>query len=81
MAPQVGHIRRYYIESIPLDGKELRGAKGAKGREYINLLFKVEEEIKSLPDEEKKQKRQEASPPILDAFWAWVEETSASFRT
>lgn len=77
------HVRRYYIESIPLDGKgkELHGAKGAKGREYINLLFKVEEEIKSLPDEEKKQKRQEASRPILDAFWAWVEETSALSTT
>jgi transposase len=73
------HCRRYYIESIPLDnnGKELPGSKGAVGREYINCLFKVEAEIKALPYEEKKQKRQEASKPILDAFWAWVDETSA----
>ena len=47
----------------------------------INLLFKVEEEIKSLSPEEKKQKRQEASRPILDAFWSWVEETSALHTT
>lgn len=35
------HVRRYYIESIPLDnnGKELEGSKGAEGREFINLLF------------------------------------------
>ena len=73
------HVRRYYIDSIPLDnnGKELSGSKGAEGREFINLLFKVEEEIKDLSYEEKKQKRQEASRPILDAFWAWVEKTSA----
>lgn len=72
------HCRRYFIESIPLDnkGKEIPGSKGAVGREYINCLFKVEAEIKDLPDEEKKQKRQEASKPILDAFWAWVSETS-----
>lgn len=72
------HCRRYYIESIPLDtnGKELPGSKGAVGREYINCLFKVEAEIKDLPYEEKKQKRQEASKPILDAFWTWVDETS-----
>ena len=77
------HVRRYYIESIPLDnnGKELSGSKGAEGREYINLLFKVEEEIKDLSYGEKKQKRQEASRPILDAFWAWVEETSALATT
>jgi len=73
------HCRRYYIESIPLDnnGKELPGSKGAEGREYINCLFKVEEQIKDLPYEERKQKRQEASRPILDAFWTWVTETSA----
>ena len=77
------HARRYLIESIPLDskGKEIPGSKGAEGREYINLLFKVEEEIKNLPCEEKKQKRQDASRPILDAFWSWVEKTSAIYTT
>ena len=77
------HARRYFIESIPLDsrGKEIPGSKGAEGRGYIDLLFKVEDEIKSLSPEEKKQKRQEASRPILDAFWSWVEETSALHTT
>lgn len=77
------HARRYLIESIPLDsqGKEIPGSKGAEGREYINLLFKVEEEIKNLPYEEKKQKRQDASKPILDAFWTWAEKTSAMYTT
>lgn len=77
------HARRYLIESIPLDskGKEIPGSKDAEGREYINLLFKVEWEIKNLPYEEKKQKRQDASKPILDAFWTWVEKTSAMYTT
>lgn len=77
------HCRRYFIESIPLDskGKEIPGSKGAEGREYINLLFKVEDEIKDLPFDERKQKRQDASRPILDAFWSWVEETSVLHTT
>jgi transposase len=77
------HCRRYYIESIPLDnnGKEIKGSKGAEGRAYIDLLFKVEKEIENLSFEEKKQKRQEASQPILDAFWSWVLETSAKHTT
>ncbi len=77
------HVRRYFIESIPLDtkGKEIPGSKGAEGREYVNLLFKVEDEIKDLPYEEKKQKHQDASRPILDAFWSWVEKTSAMYTT
>ena len=71
------HARRYLIDSNPLDekGKGIPGSKGAEGKEYIDLLFKVEKEIKDLPYEEKKQKRQEASRPILDTFWSWVEET------
>lgn len=77
------HCRRYFIESIPLDtcGKEIPDTKGAEGREFINLLFKIEKEIENLSFEEKKQKRQEASQPVLDAFWSWVEETSSMHTT
>ncbi|MEY8357359.1 IS66 family transposase [Lachnospiraceae bacterium 54-53] len=77
------HCRRYFIESIPLDnkGKEIPGSKGAQGREYINLLFKVEEEIENLSFEEKKKKRQEASKPILDEFWSWNEKTAVMHTT
>lgn len=77
------HCRRYYIESIPLDnsGKEINGSKGAEGRAYIDLLFKVEKEIEHLSFEEKKQKRQEASQLILDAFWTWVEKTATMHTT
>lgn len=77
------HCRRYYIESIPLDsrGREVKGSKGAEGRAYIDLLFKIEKEIENLSFEEKKKKRQEASRPVLDAFWSWVEETSALHTT
>lgn len=41
----------------------------------------MEEEIENLSFEEKKQKRQEASRPILDAFWSWIEETSCMHTT
>lgn len=70
------HCRRYYIDSIPLDNsrKEIKGSKGAEGRAYIDLLFQVEKEIEYFSFEEKRAKRQEASRPILDAFWTWVEK-------
>ena len=77
------HCRRYFIDSIPLDsrGKEIPGSKGAEGREYINLLFKIEDEIKELSPEEKLKKRKDASRPLLDAFWSWVEKTSSLHTT
>ena len=64
------HLRRYYIDSIPLDssGKEIPGSKGAEGREYINLLFNLESEMSDLPYNERKVKRQEASRALLDAL-------------
>lgn len=72
------HCRIYMIESIPLNnrGKEIPGSKGPEGKE-IDLLFKLEEEMKDLSFEEKKNKRQVASRAILDAFWSWVETTSS----
>lgn len=77
------HVRRYYIESIPLDknGKEIPGSKGSEGRDFIDLLFKIEKVIKDPDYEEKKNKRQVASRAIFDAFWEWVEETSALATT
>ena len=71
------HLRRYYIDSIPLDnsGKEIPGSKGAEGREYVNLLFGLEKKMSDLTYEERKLKRQEASRALLDAFWSWVENT------
>lgn len=77
------HCRRYFIDSIPLDnkGKEIFGSKGAEGREYINLLFKLEEGMKDLSYIEKRDKRQEASRSLLDAFWSWVDDTSALSTT
>ena len=77
------HVRRYLIDSIPLDSsrKEIPGSKGAEGRELINRLFRLEKEIQGLCPEEKKIERQNASRPILDAFWVWVEETSAKRTT
>ncbi len=72
------HVRRYYIDSIPLDsrGKEISGSKGAEGRECCDRLFQIEKKLKELPSEKRLQKRQELSRPVLEGFWAWVEETS-----
>lgn len=39
----------------------------------------MEEQIRDLPPEERQKKRQEASRHILDAFWLWVERTSALY--
>ena len=76
-------MRRYWLESIPLDnnGKELEGSEGAEAIEYIVFLFRLEGEMKELSYEEKKEKRQVVSRAMLDAFWAWVDETASTPTT
>lgn len=77
------HVRRKYIDSIPLDssGKEIPGSKGAEARKRIDQLFYIEGLLKGLPEKEKLEKRQELSQKVLDAFWSWVESTSALHTT
>ena len=75
------HLRRYYIESIPLDssGREIAGSKGAEARELCGRLFGVEKSLKDLKPQERLEKRKELSKPILEEFWRWVEETSKKY--
>ena len=68
------HVRRYFIESIPLDNKkEIPGSKGAEGRDFCNQLFEAERKLSNLSPEERLDKRQEKIKPILEAFWCWLE--------
>ena len=73
------HVRRKFVDSIPLDSqkREIPGSAGAEARKRIGELFEVEARIQNLPYEEKKQRRQEESRPILEDFWSWVGETLA----
>lgn len=71
------HLRRYYLEAIPLDSskKEIPGSGGAIGRAYCDKLFKLERKWKELSPEERKNSRLLKSVPVLDAFFAWAENT------
>ena len=64
------HLRRYFVESIPLDskGKEIPSSKGTEGKSYIDFLFEFEKKIKNLPFGENKVQCQVGAKAILDAF-------------
>ena len=89
------HLRRYYVDSIPLDnsGKEITGSKGAEGREYVNLLFKLESEMSDLIYNERKAKRYldyllaempnadfYNHPEIIDDMLPWSDKLPESCR-
>ncbi|WZL72010.1 IS66 family transposase [Clostridiaceae bacterium 35-E11] len=74
------HLRRYYLEAIPLDSrkKEIPGSAGAKGRSYCDNLFSLERKWKKLSPKERKQKRLEQSIPVLNAFFEWAESVNTN---
>ncbi|OQB53509.1 MAG: Transposase IS66 family protein [Firmicutes bacterium ADurb.Bin146] len=71
------HLRRYYIDAIPLDSgkKEIPGSGGSIGRAYCDKLFRLERKWKELTPEERKKNRLIYSVPVLEAFFAWAEST------
>ena len=77
------HTRRYFYESVPLDEHKnmVQTAAGYKGVKYIDELFEIEREIEKLSVEEKVQKRQEKSLPILKKFYEWVYLTNEKYVT
>ncbi len=77
------HARRYFYESVPLDSskKMVQTSDGYQGVKIIDELFKIEEEISELEPDEKLEKRQEKSKPILKKFYEWVNLTSQKYIT
>lgn len=70
------HARRKFVEAIP-DKKADRPKTNAEiGRDYCNMLFKIEETLKELTPKERFSKRLELEPPILDEFWNWLDGIS-----
>ena len=73
------HCRRYFYESVPLDEHKQMdtSCEAYKGVEFCNELFKIEEEIAELNNEQRLKIRQEKSAPILKNFFNWVTSTSS----
>ena len=74
------HVRRYLIDAIP-KGKEYDYTQSAvQGLAYVNKLFDMERFIHAKANvtfDEIKKYRVEKETPILDAFFAWLDEQTA----
>ena len=71
------HARRYFYESIPLlENKKMdTTSDGYIGVTYCDKLFEIERQIAELSVQEKKDKREELSKPVLKEFFTWVNTT------
>ena len=73
------HARRYFKDAQKAQPKPKKGKKNApskadKALNLINTLYRIERDIKALSVDEKYQKRQERSLPILNQLKRYLEE-------
>ena len=75
------HVRRKFVDALPTDKKLLPTSAAVNGIEYCNQLFALEEKFKNLSCEERLVMRKEHSKPILDNFFAWLENLPVTGKT
>ena len=68
------HCRRRFTEAVEVLKKEERkNSNAAKGLDFCNKLYKIEDEIEDFSYADKLKVRQEKSKQMLDAFLCWAE--------
>lgn len=72
----MAHVRRKFNNALKsLPGKEsAQRSKAAMAMSFIQRLYRIEHQIKLLTPNEKLQRRQSESMPILIAFKAWLDK-------
>lgn len=63
------HVRRRFYDALKLGDK-----RAAKPVRWIQQLYELEDRARGQPPEGRPALRREHSPPLLDAFDAWVDE-------
>jgi len=67
------HVRRKFDEALKALAEKDRGNSNAlRGKRYCDKLFELEREFKGLSAEERFEKRQECSKPVVTEFFAWL---------
>ena len=72
------HARRKFDEALKAVPKGKRSPTAEQGVAYCSQLFKLEEQFKDLPPEERKAKRLEQEKPVLVAMLAWANTRNAA---
>lgn len=72
------HVRRKFVDALPADKEMLSHSVAAKGVEYCNRLFQLEQDFANLTPEDRDRERHKKSEPLLNAFFSWLDSVSVS---
>ena len=72
------HARRKFDEALKsIKPLEQIGSAALAGKNYCDKLFAVESKLEAYSNEERYEKRQELSKPILEDFLVWLKKSNA----
>ncbi len=77
----MAHLRRKFHEAVTALPNGKKTGTAVEGEAYCERLFQLEQAFCDLSPEERKQKRQELSKPILDEFLSWGSTRSAAKKS
>ena len=72
------HARRKFVVALPTEKELLPGSAAAKGVEYCNRLYQLEEAFADLTPEERDRERRKKSEPLLNEFFSWLDSIVVS---
>jgi transposase len=76
------HVRRKFDEALKALPQEKRcDTQSFIGKQFCDKLFEIERDLKKSSSQERFEKRQELSKPLIDAFWAWCGAVGAMPKT
>lgn len=76
------HARRKFDEALKaVPERDREGSNILRGKRYCDKLFDLEREFADMTLEERFQKRQELSKPVVDEFFVWLNVLNAMPKT
>lgn len=72
------HARRKFDEAVAVLPAGKKTGSAVDGQSYCSKLFAIENDLSTLTQEERYNKRLELEKPVLDALFAWAEQRTAA---
>lgn len=72
------HTRRYFVEALPKDSSAYSTSVAAKAVNFCDRIYHEEGLLANLTAEERYEQRLVKVKPLLDAFFAWLDEQNVS---
>lgn len=75
------HTRRYFAEAFPKEKSAYSTSVAVKAVEFCNKIYHEEHLLAKMSAEERQKQRLVKVKPLLDAFFAWLDEQNVSGKS